>query len=82
MSFIFGSDMNSSVHIDNKGKDIFILGEGPTQGLDYTSLTAEDKYTFVYVCIIIEATVFVVVNARKINQFKIKDSEIKNTPCV
>ena len=30
---IFGADMNSSVHIDNKGKDILILGEGPTQGL-------------------------------------------------
>ena len=26
--------MSSSVHIDNKGKDILILGEGLTQGLD------------------------------------------------
>ena len=26
--------MSSSLHIDNKGKDILILGEGPTQGLD------------------------------------------------
>ena len=26
--------MNSSVHIHNKKKDILILGEGPTQGLD------------------------------------------------
>ena len=25
--------MSSSVHIDNKGNDILILGEGPTQGL-------------------------------------------------
>ena len=30
----FEADMNSSVHIDNKYKDILILGEGPTQGLD------------------------------------------------
>ena len=29
---IFGGDMSSSVHVDNKGKDIFILGERPTQG--------------------------------------------------
>ena len=29
---IFGVDMSSSVHVDNKGKDIFILGEGPKQG--------------------------------------------------
>ena len=41
---IFGADMNSSVHIDNKGKDILILGEGPTQGLDDTLLTVEAKY--------------------------------------
>ena len=40
---IFGADMNSSVHIDNKNKDILIRGEGPTQGLDDTTLTAEAK---------------------------------------
>ena len=38
---IFGADMSSSVHIDNKKKDILILGEGSTQGLDDTALTAE-----------------------------------------
>ena len=37
---IFGIDMSSSVHIDNKNKDILILGKGPTQGLDDTTLTA------------------------------------------
>ena len=26
---IFGADMNTSVHIDNKSKHILILGEGP-----------------------------------------------------
>ena len=36
--------MSSSVHLDNKGKDILILGEGPTQGLDDTTVTAEAKY--------------------------------------
>ena len=30
---IFGVDMSSSPHIDNKGKNILILGKGPTQGL-------------------------------------------------
>ena len=29
---IFGAYMNSSLHIDNKGKDILILGIDPTQG--------------------------------------------------
>ena len=41
---IFGADMNSSVLIDNKNKDILILGEGLTQRLDGTTLTAEAKY--------------------------------------
>ena len=30
----FGVDMSSHVHVYNKTKDILILGEGPTQGLD------------------------------------------------
>ena len=34
-------DMNSSIHIDNNGKDILVLGKGPTQGLGEHSLTAE-----------------------------------------
>ena len=41
---IFGADMSSSVHIDNTNKDILILGEKLTQGLDDTTLTAEGKY--------------------------------------
>ena len=40
----FGADISSSVHVDNKGKDILILAEGPTQGLDDTRLTAVPKY--------------------------------------
>ena len=36
--------MHSSVHIDNKGKDILILGKEPTQRLDDTTLTAEAIY--------------------------------------
>ena len=37
---IFGVDMSSSAHIDNKKKNIFkktlVLGKGPTQGLEHT----------------------------------------------
>ena len=36
--------MSSSVHIDNKNKYILILGEGPKQGLDDTTLTSEAVY--------------------------------------
>ena len=36
--------MSSSAHIDNKRKDILILGKGPAQGLDVTTFTTEAKY--------------------------------------
>ena len=42
---IFGADVSSSVRIDNKGDDILILGEAPTQGLDGTVLAVEKKYS-------------------------------------
>ena len=33
--------MSSSVHVDNKRKDILVFGDGPTQRLDDTTLTAK-----------------------------------------
>ena len=36
--------MSSSTKIDNRKKDIFILGKGPTQGLEHT-LSAEKMYS-------------------------------------
>ena len=36
--------MSSSVHIGNKNDEILILDEGPTQGLDDSTLTAETIY--------------------------------------
>ena len=44
---IFGADVNSSVDIDKKGKDIIILGDEPTQRSDDT-LTAEAIYFINY----------------------------------
>ena len=82
---IFGADMSSSVHIDDKNRDILIFGEEPTQGFDNATLPAEAKYPMTFtnqgknlyqVYIIIEATVSV--NATKIRHFKAKDSEIKD----
>ena len=40
---IFEVDMSSSRIIDNRKKDILILGRGPTQGLEHT-LSAEKMY--------------------------------------
>ena len=58
--------MSSSVHVDNNNKDILIFGEGPTEGLDDTTLRAVAKYSiifarpnkrFVLVYTIVESTV-------------------------
>ena len=42
---IFGVDMSSSVHVDNRKKVVSILGKSPTQGLGYATLTAEAQYS-------------------------------------
>ena len=41
---IFGADISTSIHIDNKKKDILVLGRGPMQGLE-SALTAEKMYS-------------------------------------
>ena len=41
---IFGVVNSSSVHIDGRNKNILVLGEGSTQGLDNATITAEAKY--------------------------------------
>ena len=41
---MFGVDVSSSTKIDNRKKDILILGKGPTQGLKHT-LCAEKMYS-------------------------------------
>ena len=39
--------MSSYAHIDNKEKDILVLGKGPTQWLEHT-LTAEKMYPIIF----------------------------------
>ena len=81
--------MSSSVHIDNKGKCILILGKGPTQVLDNTTLTAEAQYSTNFsrsnrkFCLSLHyngSNSFLFVNATKIYQFKAKDLVIKKYP--
>ena len=43
-----GVVMSSSVYIDNKRKNILIIGKGPPQGLDDTTLTAETQFQFFF----------------------------------
>ena len=40
---IFGLDNSLSVHVDNRKKNILVLGERPPDGLDDTTITAEAK---------------------------------------
>ena len=44
---IFGAYMSACIYVDNKKKDILIIGEGPTQGLDDTTLTARQSVQLV-----------------------------------
>ena len=63
------------MHVDNKRKDIFILGEGPTQELDDTTLAVEGKHPINFAQ---SGKRFVFINATKVQQFESKKSEIKD----
>ena len=75
---IFGVDMSSSIHIDNKKKDILILGRGPTQGLEST-LTAEKMYSINFTEKNKKLYLSLYFN-REIHNFKAKDSKIVANP--
>ena len=77
------------MHVDNNGRDILILGEGPMQGVDDTQLIAEAKYSINFsrsnrkFCLSLHyngSNSFLFLNATKIYQFKAKDSKIKKYP--
>ena len=85
---IFGADMSSSIHIDNKKKDILVLGRGPTKGLEST-LTAEKMYSFNVTvtrkkfCLRLHyngSNSYLFANGTEIFKFKAKDSEIVASP--
>ena len=77
--------MSSSVRVDYKKKDILILGEGPTQGLDGTTLTTQKKYSINFTqnnkrfCLSLhynEANSYLFVNGTEIIKLKAKVSEV------
>ena len=80
--------MSSFDHIDNKKKDILVLGKGPTQGLENT-LTAEKMHSInfteknkkLYLSFHHNgANSYLFVNGTYIYKFKPKDSEILAIP--
>ena len=81
--------MNSSIHTDNKGIEILILGIGPIQGLAKNSLTAEKMYSINFivtkkkVCLSLHyngTNSYFFVNGREIYKFKANNSEIVASP--
>ena len=80
--------MSTSTHIDNKKKDILVLGRGPTQGLEST-LTAEKLYSINFTvtkkkfCLSLHyngGNSYLFVNGTEIIKFKAKGSEIVASP--
>ena len=41
---MFGANMSISENIDNRKKDVLILGKGTAQGLEDTTLNLDKKY--------------------------------------
>ena len=85
----FGVDMSSSIHVDNKKKYILILGEGPTQRLDGTTLIAEKMYSINFTennekfCLSLHyngTNSYLFVNDTELIKFKAKDFEIVAIP--
>ena len=85
---IFGVDMSSSAHFDDKKKNILVLGKGPTQGLEHT-LTAEKIYlvnftvtkkVFYLSLHYNEWNSYLFVNVKEIVKIKAKDSATVATP--
>ena len=76
--------MSSSTKIDNRKKDILILGKGPTQGLEHR-LSAEKIYSINFTeknkkfCLSLhynKENSYLFVNGTKIHKLKSNDSEI------
>ena len=85
---ILGGDMSFSALIDNKKKDILVLGIGPTQGLEHR-LTAEKMYSISFteknkkLCLNLHynwANSYLFVKGIEFYIFKAKDFEIVATP--
>ena len=85
---IFGADMSTSIHIDNKKKDILVIGRGPMERLEITS-TAEKMFSINFTvtkkkfCLSLHyngGNSYLFVNGTEIIKFKAKYSAIVASP--
>ena len=80
--------MSSSTKIDNRKRDILILGKGPTQRVEHTLSAAkmysinftEQNKNFFLSLHYKRANSYLFVNGKEMHKFKAKDSEIVTTP--
>ena len=86
---IFGADMTSSVHTNNRTNNILVLGKDFVQGLENTTIYAEKLYSINFTktnakfCLSLDYNrdnSYLFVNGTEIYKFKAKDSEILATP--
>ena len=82
---IFGAENNLSLYVDNRTKDVLVLGEGPTGGLADNTVTAKARYSVnttkfrKKTCLSLHCNAtnsFLYDNGVKIQQFQAKDSEM------
>ena len=80
--------MSSSTKVDNRKKDILILGKGQTQGLEHV-MSAEKNFSIKFTehsekfCLSLyynAANNYLFVNGKELYTFKAKNSEIVATP--
>ena len=85
---IFGADMSSSVHANNKTRNILVLGKDFVQGIDDTTIYAEKMYSTNFTvankkfCLSFHynGDSYLFVNGKEIINFKAKNYEIMPYP--
>ena len=86
---IFGADMSSSAHSNNKTKSILVLGERFTQELDNTKISAEKIHSINFTennkklglrLHYNGSNSYLFVNGKQVIKFKTKDPEIIGSP--
>ena len=86
---IFGADLSSSSHANNRKNRILVLSKDFVQGINGTTIYAEKLYSINFTendkkfCLSLHyngANSYLIVNGTEIHKFKAKDSEIVATP--
>ena len=86
---IFGADLSSSTHANNRANNVLVLGKDFIQGINGTAIYAENMYPTNFTvygkktCLSLhynEDNSYLFVNGRQIVKFKARDSEIIPNP--